>query len=236
VSALTSRSARDSREMPTRGFRAAWSFYRERFRSVFMLSVVFYLVIALLAALSVIELGFSAVFALMYLIVVSIFWLQAPLARLMDDVRAGRSNPGTWRTLAELGPRLGSITGGSFLAAVGVYLASWLFLIPGLVLLARWALLIPVIVIEGRGAFRAFARSNRLVRGHTPRVVFELIASGILFVLVWSFAFALLGSGLTPWVSIPSAYVVLVLGSPLIPLMRILSYYDLLEIAQANPR
>jgi hypothetical protein len=222
--------------MRTRGFRAAWRFYREHFRSVFMLSAVFYFIIALLAALSLFELGFGALFAWMYLIVVSIFWLQAPLARLVDDVRAGRSNPGTRRTLAELGPRLGSITGGSFLAAIGVYVASWFFLLPGLFLLARWALLIPVIVIEGRGAFRAFARSNRLVRGHTARVVVELIASGILFIVVWSFAFALLGSDLTPWVSIPSAYAVLALGTPVIPLMRILSYYDLLEPPPATPR
>lgn len=217
-----------------RGYRAAWRFYREQFRSVFMLSAVFYLFIALLAALSVFELGFAALLVWMYLIVVSIFWLQAPLARLVQDVRAGRSNPGTRRTLVELGPRMGSITGGSFLAAVGVYVASWFFLLPGLFLLARWALLIPVIVIEGRRAFRAFPRSNRLVRGHTARVLVELIASGVLFVVVWSVAFVLLGSGLSPWVSVPSAYLVLALGTPVIPLMRILSYYDLVELAPAE--
>lgn len=220
--------------MRERGFRAAWRFYREHFRSVFVLSSLFYLGIAGLAALALIELGFAAIFAWSYLILVSIFWLQAPLARLMEDIRAGRQNPGARRTLLELSPRLGSITGGTFLATVCVYLGIWLFVLPGLLLLARWALLIPVIVIEGRGAFRAFARSNQLVRRHTTRVMVELVVSGILFVLVWSLALTLLSSGLPWWASVPSACVLLGVGTPVIPLMRVLSYYDLLEIAPAD--
>jgi hypothetical protein len=216
--------------MRERGFRAAWRFYRAHFRSVFALSFVFYLALAALAAASLVELGFLSVFAWLYLIFVSIFWLQAPLARLMDDVREGRPGVGTRQTLAELGPRLGSITGGSFLAAVAVYLASWFFLIPGLLLLARWALLIPVIVIEGASATWAFSRSNQLVRGHTGRVFGEVIVSAVLFVVLWSVALGVFGSGLTLWAAVPLACAVLALGTPIIPLMRVLSYYDLREL------
>ncbi|HEY6835460.1 MAG TPA: glycerophosphoryl diester phosphodiesterase membrane domain-containing protein [Gaiellaceae bacterium] len=215
--------------MRERGFRAAWRFYRQHFRAVFALSFVFYLGLAALAGASTVELGYLSAFVWLYLIVVSIFWLQAPLTRLMEDVREGRPRLGARQTLAELGPRLGSITGGSFLAAVAVYFAASFFLIPGLFLLARWALLIPAIVLEGRGAMQAFGRSNQLVRGHTWRVLGEVLVSGVLFVIVWSIAFGVLSSGLTLWAAVPLACAVLALGTPVIPLMRVLSYYDLRE-------
>jgi hypothetical protein len=101
-----------------RGFRAAWRFYRQHFRSVFVLSLLFYLVIAVLVAVAILQLDLLDAFVVgAYLIVASIIWLQAPLARLVDDVRLARPNPGARRTLAELGPRLGSINGGTFVAA-----------------------------------------------------------------------------------------------------------------------
>jgi hypothetical protein len=127
--------------MRERGFLAAWRFHANNFRSVFVLSLLFYVAIAALAVLSVLELEFIlAIFTFFYLGVVSIFWQQGPLARLMDDVRAGRPNAGTRRTLTELGPRMGSITGGSLLAALGVFAGSSAFVLPGVFLLARWAL------------------------------------------------------------------------------------------------
>jgi hypothetical protein len=221
--------------MRERGFRAAWRFYRVHFRSVFVLSFVFYLALAALAALTLAELGLLAIFAVAYLIVVSIFWLQAPLARLMDDVRMGRPSPGARRTLAELGPQMGSISGGSFLAAAAITPGLYLLAIPGLLLLARWALFIPIIVIEGSGAVQAFGRSNRLVRGHTWRVVGELLVSSILFFFIWSFAIGLLAGELSLWASVPLACAVLALGTPVIPLMRVLSYYDLVEAAAPAP-
>jgi hypothetical protein len=133
-------------------------------------------------------------------------------------------------------PRLGSITGGSFLAAVGVYFASSFFLLPGLILLARWALLIPVIVIEGTGAFRAFGRSNELVRQHTGRVVVELIVSTITVLLIWWVAYGLWAVP-SLWISAPVALAFLALATPPIPLMRTLSYYDRVDAAakQARP-
>jgi hypothetical protein len=78
----------------------------------------------------------------------------------------------------------------------------------------RLPLLIPIIVGEGSKAPKAFRRSNELVRGHTARVVVELVVSGILFVVVWTFALGVLLSGLTFWAAIPIACAMLALGAP----------------------
>jgi hypothetical protein len=206
-------------------------FYRAHFFIVLWLSLAFYLAMGLLAAVSLAEFGFgvAAILALSYLALVSIFWLQAPLAPFVDDVRSGRPHAGLSSTLSRIAPRLGSVTGGSFLAALGVWAAGYLLVVPGLVLLARWALLIPVIVIEEKSAFQSFARSNQLVRRHTGRVVVELIVSGLLLLFIGLFAQALLQGISSRWVSIPIVLLFLAFVTPPIPLMRILSYYDLVE-------
>jgi hypothetical protein len=114
----------------------------------------------------VVELGWLGFIAIVYLAVASVFWLQAPLARLMDDARETRPNAGIRRTLAAIYPRLGSITGGTAVAAIAVFIAAGFFVLPGLLVLGRLALFIPVIVLEGTGAFAAFGRSNRLQHRH----------------------------------------------------------------------
>jgi len=209
-----------------RGFRAAWRFYRANFRSVVALSIVFYLAIVLFAAISVAELGYFAILPLLYLTIVSIFWLQAPLTRLMDDVRNG-PGAGVRSTFAGLYPRLGSITGGTFMVGSAVFSTAWFFVLPGLFLLARWALFIPVIVLERKGAFAALGRSNALVRRHTARVMLELVASTLYMFVVWSIAVGLLQGITSPWVSIPATVAFVAVVTPVIPLMRTLSYYDL---------
>jgi hypothetical protein len=222
--------------MRERGFLAALRFYRGHFVAVFTVSLVFYLAIVVLAAIAIAELGLYAILPLLYLAIASIFWLQAPLARLVDDARNARPNRGVRRTFESLYPRLGSITGGSFLAAVGVFFASGFFLVPGLLLLARWALIIPVMVVEETGPIEAFGRSTALVRGHTGRVIGELLISGVLLYVIWTIAFDYLLDITSVWASIPLALVFLALATPPIPLMRTLSYYDLIEAEAASLR
>lgn len=217
--------------MRVRGFRAAWRFYRAHFVSVFSLSLAFYAALVALAMLSLAGLGAYALISLLYLWVASIFWLQAPLVRLMQDVRDGRPNAGIRRTFDALSPRLGSITGGTFVAAVCVGTAAMLLVLPGLFLLARWALFIPVIVLEGLGAFRAFGRSNALVRGHGGRVMVELGVSTIVMIAIWAIGYGLLRGIPSYWISTPITLAFLALVTPPIPLMRVLSYYDLLDAA-----
>lgn len=211
-----------------RGFLAGWRFYRSHFRSVFTLTVVFYTAITGFAAASVVELGWLGFIAIVYLAVASVFWLQAPLARLMDDVRETRPNAGIRRTLAAIYPRLGSITGGTAVAAIAVFIAAGLFVLPGLLVLGRLALFIPVIVLEGTGAFAAFGRSNRLQHRHGGRVMLELVVSILAMSVAWTIAYTILTSA-TPWISIPFVILFLALVTPPVPLMRILSYYDLVQ-------
>jgi membrane-anchored glycerophosphoryl diester phosphodiesterase (GDPDase) len=214
--------------MRERGFLAAWRFYRTHFAAVFTLSAAFYAGMVAVAAASVAAFGWFAVLALFYLMLASIFWQQAPLARLMDDVRAQRPHPGVRRTFEALYPRLGSITGGSAVAAIAVFTASAFFLLPGLIVLTRLALFVPVIVLEGCGAFAAFGRSHRLLRRHAPRVFLELCMSTVLMIVIWSIAWTLL-TATTLWVSVPLVIAFLALVTPPVPLMRVLSYYDLVE-------
>src|SRR2546425_188746 len=72
-----------------RGLRAGCRFYRQHFLQVFTLSLVFYSAMIVFAVLSVVELGYFGLFPIAYLMVASIFWLQAPLVRLVDDVHGG---------------------------------------------------------------------------------------------------------------------------------------------------
>jgi hypothetical protein len=133
--------------MRERGFLAALRFYRAQFRAVFLLSLAFYAAIYALVALVVAEFGvLGVVAAAVYIVVPSIFWQQAPLARLMDDARSNRPHTGIRRTFETLYPRAGSITGATALATLGHSAGFYLFLIPGLFLAARWALIVPAVV------------------------------------------------------------------------------------------
>jgi len=215
--------------MRERGFLAAWRFYRHHFRAVLTVSATFYAAMGAIAAVTVVELGWFALLVLPYLMLASIFWLQAPLARLMDDVRGKQPHAGVKRTFESIYPRLGSVTGGTAVAAIAVFAAAGFLVLPGLILLARWALFIPVIILEGSGAFAAFRRSNRLLHRHTPRVLLELCISTVLMIMIWLVAFAILKAVSTRWISVPVAIAFLALVTPPVPLMRVLSYYDLVE-------
>ena len=114
-----------------------------------------------------------------------------------------------------------------FMVGSAVFATAWFFVLPGLFLLARWALFIPVIVLERKGAFAALGRSNALVRRHTARVMLELVASTLYMFVVWSIAVGLLQGITSPWVSIPATVAFVAVVTPVIPLMRTLSYYDL---------
>ena len=158
----------------------AWELYKAHFRHFVSISLVVYLLIALLTLLLIAVLGDLGAFISLFISIAGVFWLQGALVIAVDDVRDGRADLSLGETLARVRPRLNTLS----LAALGVAVASVVaaflivigflaLIVPGLLLLAlflwllvRWILVIPVIMLEARGVFASFDRSAELVRGH----------------------------------------------------------------------
>lgn len=223
--------------MPPRGVLGeAWHLYRAHWLEVVRMAAAVYGGVAVISAFAIPVAGQLGLVFLAYLWLAAVLWVQAPLARLVDDVRAGRERAGVRRTLESVYPRVGTISVATLLAALGVYVGLGLFVLPGLFLLTRWSLLVPVITLEGAGTFTAFARSRDLGRGHRWSVFGGIVASGIALVLVWaavaglSFVAAVelpLGAGLIAAAAI--TVVVLSVATPPLAIAWTLKYYELRE-------
>jgi hypothetical protein len=92
--------------------------------------------------------------------------------------------PGIRDLLRRIRPHLLALLAATFVYSVCIAVGLVLLVVPGLFVLVRWSVIVPVIVIEERGMWKAFRRSNRLVRGHSWTVLWILlivfVASGLL--------------------------------------------------------
>jgi hypothetical protein len=215
--------------------REAWRLYRSEWRRIVALSALAYAAIFALWAVLIGFLGPFGVPAALYLWVASIYWLQAPLARLIEDMRSGIGWRGARATLSSVFPRLGRISGASSLAALAVA-PSMLFFPLALYLMTQWSLVVPVIAVENCGLFTAFSRSREIVRGHAWGIFGRIALSALLVVAIWIAILILTGLtvGLDPsglgLVGFPLITVaVLSLTMPLIALTWTLTYYRLRE-------
>ena len=220
--------------MQQRGtFGDAWRLYRAHARRVVAISAVVHLVFLALAALLVYEIGTAGLSIALLLWLAGSFWLQAPLAQLVRDARAGVPQPGARATFDRIVPHTAAISVGALFAGIGVGIGFWLFVIPGLFLLTRWSLLVPVIVWEEVGTFRAFARSRDLVRGHGWPVFGTILATAALlfaglFVVAFLAGIATAFGAPDLLAMVGAAFVVLTLLAPLLGLvwtLRYLGYY-----------
>jgi hypothetical protein len=212
------------------GFASSFSFYRTHFGAVLSLSLAFYGAVAVLSVLLFVELGAYAFFPVGYLWLASVFWIQAPLSLLIDDVVRRSPLRGARRILEDVVPRLGVVTTAGLVAALGVEAGFVFFVVPGVILMARWALIIPVAVLERAGMLRSFRRSNELVRGHTTRVVREIVLSTIFLVAVLLAATTVqsfVAIAVWEWLSPVVFVAVVAVATPIVPLMRTLSYSEL---------
>jgi hypothetical protein len=66
--------------------------------------------------------------------------------------------------------RLLPIIGVSICVGFGVFLASLLLLVPGLILMTMWYVATPVCVVEQQGAFASMGRSSELTKGHRWKI------------------------------------------------------------------
>ena len=155
--------------------RESWAMYRRFLAHFLIISLVIYLVAAVLRALltglghttgglvaSILDLFFS-------------FLVQIALVKAVQDVRDGRVDLDLGQTVRAALPFLLPAAGASILASIGIAIGFILIIIPGLVLLTFWALIIPSIVLGGTPAMGSFGQSWRTVRGFAWNVFGTLV-------------------------------------------------------------
>jgi hypothetical protein len=214
--------------------REAGRFYWARWPHVVLVAAVIYTAFSFLTALLILQAGSYGLLAAVPLWLTGVFWVQAALAPLVQDVRWGKPPPSLAETFRRATRRANRISVAGILAAVGIYVGFYLLVIPGLVLLVRWSLLVPTIMFEGAGVFTAFARSRDLVRGNAWRVFGFVVGSIVLFFASLVAIGALSAgigsdqSGLGGWLVLGAISVaVLSLTTPLIALVWTMAYFEL---------
>ena len=224
--------------MARRGaFGEAWRLYRAHWLKVVRISALAYagltfLTLALVAAAAEIGLIFAA-----YAWIASIYWLQAPLTQLVEDISSGREWRGARGTMDAVYGRLGRITGGSALVALAVLAMMSVFPPFGFYFMVRWALLVPVIAVEDVGMFAAFSRSADIVRRHGWGVFVRMAVSGLVLLVIWIAILALTaafaatgGPGWVPLIAFTLiALLLLSVTTPVIALTWTMLYYELRE-------
>jgi hypothetical protein len=166
-------------------YRDAWGLYKSRWLEVVRMAAVAYAGLALIVALLAGLIGWYVVFVALFLALTAIFWVEAPLAKLVVDIREERPRTPVRETFRELSSRVNRISMAGLLAGIGIYVGLYLLVIPGLLLLTRWSMLVPVIVLEDTPLFRAFARSRELVRDHGWRVFWEILRGALFIIAAW---------------------------------------------------
>jgi hypothetical protein len=203
---------------------AAWAVYAANWRHLVAVAFVVYLAVSALAVALAFLIGIFAVFVTL----AGVFWLQGVLVKAVEDIRDGRVDLSVRETLESALPRINVLSAAGILASLAIGLGLAAFIVPGLILLTLWALIVPAIMLENAGVFRAFGRSQELVRGNGWSV-FGVVALTILLLfgagLVIGFVLAPFDLGVAG-----SAIVDLVANSLIAPYVATawtLMYYEL---------
>jgi len=205
----------------------AWALYK-RYASHFIgLSFALYLVIAVINALLSWALGGYGALIGVILTVFGMFLLQAALVKAVQDVRDGTVDLDLRATIAAAMPYVAAVALASILAAIGIGVGLFVFIVPGLVLITFWSMIVPEIVVGGAGALDAFGRSWRIVRGNGWSVFGTLVVVFIVQIVaqfVISEIFFALALG---WRSLIADLVSGALVAPFIAAVVTLVYYRL---------
>ena len=173
-------------------YRDAWSLYKSRWKEIVRMAAMAYAGLAAIIALLIAVMGWYVVLPAMFIALTAIFWVEAPLAAVVADIRNGRTRS-VRETFRGLSPHVNRITIAGILAAVGVYAGLYVLVVPGLILVTRWSMLVPVIVQENAPVFHAFARGRDLVRGHAWAVFWDITRASVLLVVSWIVASLIAG-------------------------------------------
>src|SRR5579875_3490136 len=175
--------------------REAWNMYKAHAAHFLLISLAFYLVEAILAAILG---GFGGVIGAFLATIVNVFFvflLQAALVKAVQDVQDGRVDLDFRATIRAALPYVAPVAAVSILAAIAIAIGFALIIVPGLILLTFWSLIVPCIVIGGTPALASFGQSRRTVRGYAWNVfgtyvvvfliliVFQIVLTAVLIAL-----------------------------------------------------
>jgi hypothetical protein len=204
--------------------REAWGLYTAHWKHLVAVSFVVYLAISAISLALAFLIGIFALFVTL----AGIFWLQGVLVKAVDDVRDGRADLSIRETLESALPRINVLSATGLLAAFAIGLGLAFFVVPGLILLTIWSLVVPAIMFENAGVFRAFGRSQELVRGNGWNVFTVILMTFALLLgagLVARFVLSAIDQG---WVaSLIADIVVNSLVAPFVAVTWTLMYYAL---------
>jgi hypothetical protein len=209
--------------------------YKEHWRHLLPIALVFYILISLFALLLAVLLGWFGFLLGSLVALAGIFWLQGALVIAIDDVRDGRADLSIRETLDRVRPRLNTLTLAGLIAAIAVGIGLVLLIVPGLYLLTIWLVIVPAIMLEGCGVSAAFARSQELVRGYGWSV-FGVIVLTVLILIGVSILFGIVRSVVdSEWAGLVINIVSQSLTAPFIALAWTITYYELRGLKGAEP-
>jgi hypothetical protein len=159
--------------------REAWTLYSTHWRHLLSVSLVVYLAISALVVAFAFLIGIFAAF----ISLAGVFWLQGVLVKAVEDVRDGRADLSIRATLESALRRINVLSATGLLASLAIAAGFVLLIVPGLVLLTIWSVIVPAIMLEGAGVFRAFGRSQELVRGQGLNVFTVILVTVALLIL-----------------------------------------------------
>jgi hypothetical protein len=163
----------------------AWRVYTRHPRRLISSAVILFALLAL-AELAV---GFfgpeAAMFPVVFLVTtVGFLLLHAGVTVALPDLRSGAPGLPVRRVVRRIGWRFSAVLAAWLVVTVFAGLATFLSIVPGLVLLTYWSLVTPVILLERKGPFAALPRSSNLVGGNGLRVFAVVLPT----IFVWQYS------------------------------------------------
>ena len=221
---------------PTEGvIGEAWSLYKTHAAHFLTISLIVFVVAAVVQALAVAIFGFFGTLVALAVSIAGASLLAGALTLAVQDVRDGRVDLTVGDTFSKVTPLLGTIIVVSLLLGLGVGIGFLLLIVPGLILITFWAVAIPSVVIERRGVFEAFSRSQQLVSGFAWPV-FGVIVLAFLVLLaasiVLSLIFAFVPESARAFIS---NVVSNTLTAPFLALVQTLLYFRLAAVKGGAP-
>jgi hypothetical protein len=192
----------------------AWRILSANFPFFFAISLIVSLphLFTLLSPPRPTNLGYGFVFVLLAGLFLTPIGQAVMLYGAFQKLRGQRFEMGEafQRALARFFPLIGL----AILSSLGIGLASMLLLVPGLILMVMWSVVVPACVIEGLGPTASMARSSQLTKGHRWKifgavlllVIINLIASGIVGLVLAPIGYAVAAIGRLAWTAIWTAF------------------------------